>query len=384
MNILIATDTFKDAATASQIGQWLEKGILQTLPTAVCTHRPLADGGEGTLDAVAPVLGGIWKRVMATDSLGRPLEARYLHLPHKAAAIVEMSQASGLEQLKQNERNCLKTTTFGTGQVVLDALRQGVKEIVLTVGGTATNDAGMGLATALGFSFLDESGHVLLPIGENMERVSRIETANVSDQVLAVEWTIATDVTNLFFGLAGAAHIFAAQKGATLDGILALDAGLKNMADVLHQVTGRNPQAMQGSGAGGGVAGGMACLLNARIISGADWVLDINDMATCLLNSDILITGEGKVDSQTWGGKLVSSLLRLAEQAHVPVIIICGTLTDISLIASQPAVIYATSILQSPMTLETAIAQTQQLTEAQGSLLGKLLSARFGSRYGLM
>ncbi len=373
MNILIATDKFKDSATAAQIGKWLETGILQTLPSALFTHRPLADGGEGTLDSIATNLGGIWKQRVVNDPLFRPIKARYLYLPQQATAIIEMSQASGLQSLQNKERNCLITTSLGTGELIVDALSCGAKEIVLSVGGTATNDAGMGIATALGFAFLNESGIPLSPIGQNLTGVCHIDKSKVLSQIATTKWTVATDVQNPFYGTNGAAYVFAPQKGATSTDVIRLEAGLQQIARVLAKSTTKDPQTILGSGAGGGVAGGLACLLNARIISGAEWVLGINQIAEMLKHTDLLITGEGKVDSQTWGGKLISQLLELAQTANVPTIVVCGTLTDIKTIAQQPAVLYATSIIQGPMTLENALANTKQLTIEQGILLGKLL-----------
>jgi glycerate 2-kinase len=373
MNILIATDKFKDSATAAQIGKWLEKGIHETLPSALFTHRPLADGGEGTLDAIATNLGGIWKECVVNDPLFRPVKARYLYLTEQAIAIIEMSQASGLQLLNKKERNCLITTSLGTGELIVDALKSGAKEIVLAVGGTATNDAGMGIATALGFSFLDQTDAPLNPVGQDLTGICRIDRSKVLSQVANTKWTIATDVQNPFYGLNGAAHVFAPQKGATPAGVLRLEAGLQQIARVFVDSTSQDPQTIVGSGAGGGVAGGLACLLNARIISGADWVLEINKIAETLEHTDLLITGEGKVDSQTWGGKLIAQLLVLAQTANVPTIVVCGTLTDVDMIAKQPSVIYATSIMQGPMSLENAISNTKRLTTEQGILLGKLL-----------
>lgn len=373
MKILIAPDKFKDALNAGDICTFLEKGILTTFPEAICTLLPLADGGEGTLESLNKNLKGEFINVETIDPLQRKISATYLFVEKDKKAIIEMARASGIELLLPIERNCLKTSSYGTGMLIKDAIEKGAKEIILTVGGTATNDAGMGIASALGFIFLDEKEQVLTPIGENLIKIKKVEISNVLEEISKVKFTIATDVTNPFYGESGAAHVFARQKGADDEGIKFLDKGLQNFAEVLEKQFHQNPQNLVGSGAGGGVSGGLAVLLNAQIISAASWILEINNTEELLKNSDILITGEGKVDSQTWDGKLISQLLEKANQANVPVIIICGTLQDIPTVAKQKGVLYATSILNAPISLEQALKESPQLVENQGMLLGNLL-----------
>ena len=373
MKILIAPDKFKDALSAGDICAFLEKGILTTFPEANCTLLPLADGGEGTLESLNTNLKGEFINIETTDPLQRKISATYLFVEKTKTAIIEMARASGIESLLLKERNCLRTSSYGTGILIKNAIQKGAKEIILTVGGTATNDAGMGIASALGFKFLDENEQVLTPIGENLIKVKKVDNSNALEKLSDVKFTIATDVTNPFYGQTGAAYVFARQKGADDDGIQFLDNGLQNFAEVLENQFGQNPQNLVGSGAGGGVSGGLSVLLNAQIISAASWILDINNTEELLKNSDILVTGEGKVDSQTWDGKLISQLLEKANQDNVPVIIICGTLQDIPTVAKQKGVLYATSILNAPISLEQALKQTPQLVENQGMLLGNLL-----------
>lgn len=373
MNILIAPDKFKDALSASEICRFLEKGILTTFPHAKCTLLPLADGGEGTLDSLRTNLKGEFIEIETIDPLFRKIQASYLYLEKNQMAIIEMARASGIELIAFDERNCLKNNSLGTGRLIEDAIEKGAKEIILTVGGTATNDAGMGIASAMGFVFLDENGNEIPPIGENLIKVKKIDTSNISRKLSNIKFTIATDVTNPFYGENGAAYIFAGQKGANFEGIQQLDLGLRNFAKILEKQYQQNPQNLSGSGAGGGVAGGLAVLLNAQIISAASWILDINNTSELLSQSDILITGEGKVDSQTWGGKLISQLVARANRANVPVIIVCGNLQEVQTIAQQTGILYATSIIQSPMSLDDALKNTPQLVENQGVLLGKLL-----------
>jgi glycerate 2-kinase len=373
LNILIATDKFKDSQTALQICEGLKKGILKTFPTSTCETLPLADGGEGTLETLQIVLGGEFINVEVQDPLFRKIQAQYLWIPSSRTAIVEMARASGIELLEQAERNALITSTFGTGQLILDALEKDAQEIILTVGGSATNDGGIGMAAALGYVFMDENGNELQPIGENLLKINSIDKNRTHPKLANTKFTVATDVTNPFYGENGAAKVFAKQKGADEKAIQLLDKGLENLAQIFQKEFNQNIQEKQGSGAGGGIGGGAIVFLNAKICSAADWILDITDIDSKLKIANVLITGEGKIDSQTWQGKLISRLLERANKFNVPTILVCGTMQDVEQIIAQEGVMYATSILNEPMSLEKAIEKTSQLIEYQGSMLGKML-----------
>ncbi|WP_375437986.1 glycerate kinase [uncultured Hymenobacter sp.] len=376
MNILIAPDSFKDSLAAPLVCEQLRRGLLETFPAAHCQVLPLADGGEGTLETLASVLGGEFVECAVHDPLFRPIRARYLWLSATATAVIEMAQASGLELLTAAERNASGTTTLGTGELVADALARGARHVVLTVGGSATNDAGLGLATALGYRFWDENDHLVPPIGGNLTRIRRIDLSQVSPRLAEVSCRVVTDVTNPFYGPTGAAHVFATQKGADAAAITHLDAGLRHFAGVLRTTFGADLQQLPGSGAGGGMGGGAACFLRASITSAADWILNITSAAELLKTSDLLITGEGRIDAQTWQGKLLARLLALAAHHQVPVVLVCGTLHDPEAVLADPNVLYATSILPEPMPLAEALARTPELLETQGKLLGRLLSRK--------
>ncbi len=374
MKILIATDKFKDSQTAQQICEGLKKGIQKTFPASVCESLPLADGGEGTLETLQLVLGGQFVDCQVNDPLFRPITAQYLWIEKTKTAIVEMARASGIELLKKSERNALKTSTFGTGELIFDAIKKGAKKIVLTVGGSATNDGGIGMASALGYQFLDENNNPLKPIGENLIKIESIDKSLINNNLQNIKFTVATDVTNPFYGKNGAAHIFGRQKGADDLGIDLLDKGLENLANLFQKTFQKDVQDSAGSGAGGGIGGGAIAFLDAQICSAADWILEITNVSEKLKNTDLLITGEGKIDIQSWQGKLISRLVHLAKINNVPVILVCGTMQDIEQIIEQENVMYAVSILNEPISLENAIAQTAQLIEYQGNLLGKILS----------
>ncbi|GAC1602137.1 MAG: glycerate kinase [Hymenobacter sp.] len=374
VNILIAPDSFKDALSAPLVCEHLRRGLLRSFPAAHCRLLPLADGGEGTLETLGAVLGGELVHADVHDPLFRPRRAAYLWLPDTATAVVEMARASGLELLAPDERDAARTTTLGTGELLAHALDHGARHLVLTVGGSATNDAGLGLATALGYGFFDENDETVPPTGEHLARVRRIDTARVHPQLAAATCRIATDVTNPFYGPTGAAHVFAAQKGADGPAIARLDAGLRAFAGVLATTFGLDVQQLPGSGAGGGIAGGAACFLRAHIHSAADWVLELTGADQLLQTADVLITGEGRVDAQTWHGKLLGRLLARAARHRVPVVLVCGTLLDADAVLADPNVRYATSILTEPLPLAEALRRTPALLEIEGQLLGRLLA----------
>ena len=375
MKILIATDKFKDSLTAKQVCEGLQRGILRTFPSAKIEILPLADGGEGTLETLQSVLGGEFIECEVNDPLSRKIKANYLWIKEKQTAIIEMARASGIELLKQNERNCLITSTYGTGELINNALEKGAKEIILTVGGSATNDAGIGMAAALGYKFFNKRSKILAPIGENLQEISLINIEKIHPKLSQTNFIVATDVSNPFYGKEGAAYEFSPQKGADNQAVKVLDLGLQNLNQLIKKDFNIDLQTVSGSGAGGGIGGGAFAFLKAEIKSAAQWILEINQIGNKLKNVDLLITGEGKIDSQTWKGKLISQLVLQAEMTETPVILVCGTLHDVESIIAKHGIIYASSILNEPMNLEKALKNALELVENHGALLGKLLKA---------
>ncbi len=373
MKILIATDKFKDSLTAKEVCEGLQRGILRTFPSAEIEILPLADGGEGTLETLQSVWGGEFITCEVHDPLYRKIKANYLWIKEKQTAIIEMARASGIELLKASERNCLITSTYGTGELIKNALKEGAKEIILTVGGSATNDAGIGMASALGYKFLDKSGKILEPIGENLQGIYTINIEKIHPKLSQTKFIVATDVSNPFYGKEGAAYVFSPQKGADNEAVKDLDLGLKNINEIIKRDFNIDLQTIAGSGAGGGIGGGAVAFLKAEIKSAAQWILEINQVEDKLKIIDLLITGEGKIDSQTWQGKLISQLVLRAEKAQTPVILFCGTLHDVESIIAQHRVLYASSILNEPMNLEKALENALELVKNQGALLGKML-----------
>lgn len=376
MRILIAPDKFKDACSAAEVCTYLTNGLRKVLPISVpILSLPLADGGEGTLDALAAITPLHFEHVQTQDALGRPILAKYARLLNENCAVIEMAQASGLQQLAPQERSATLSSSFGTGILLRDAVEKGCKHILLTVGGTATNDGGMGIAQALGIRFLDKNGKELEPIGQNLSSVSSIDTSGLCYDPTAIRLEIATDVNNLLFGLNGAAFVYAAQKGASIHQIAELDDGLQHFCTILTQEGYESPEYLIGAGAGGGVAAALVPLLHATICSATDWLLQYYQLDQKMQKGDILITGEGKVDRQTWEGKLICALTRVATLSNTPVCVICGTLEDVESIPQSLRLQYLSSIIHRPITLQEALSETPQLLEEQGIILGYLLKS---------
>lgn len=318
MNILICPDKFKSSLTAQEAAEALAKGILAKRKKSSIQIIPLADGGEGTLEMIQNMHGGAWLSQTVQDPLGRSVDASYLWLADQKTAYIEMARCSGLQLLSKKEQNPLKTNTFGTGQLILHAAKQGAEIIVLTIGGSATNDAGIGMAAALGYLFLDETGNSVDPIGENLVKIAKIEGQNPFPNI---QFVVLTDVDNPLHGSQGAAHIFAKQKGANTASVKQLDKGLINIAKWL-------PADIPGAGAAGGLGAGAVYFLGAEITSGAEWLLNKVHLDRAIRKADYIITGEGKIDQQTWSGKLVANVVGRADKQFKQAILVCGTFED--------------------------------------------------------
>jgi glycerate kinase len=328
MNILICPDKFKDSLTAQQVSEALEKGIKKRRPKSIIQIMPLADGGEGTLEVIKTIHGGEWVQKKVNDPLFRPIEANYLWLADQKIAYIEMSRASGIELLKTKERNPYLTSTWGTGELILDAIEKGAIEIILTIGGSATNDAGIGMAGALGFKFLNKDQEELKAIGESLALIHSIVPTPLIHKIQGVKFKVITDVQNPLAGKEGAAHVFAKQKGANLEMIKYLDKGLINMQKLIGQTEKGIIGEMKGAGAAGGLGAGAIYFLHAEIAMGAEWLLNKIHFDRAVKKADYVITGEGKIDGQTWGGKLISQVIARCDKQFKQAILVCGVFED--------------------------------------------------------
>ena len=328
MNILICPDKFKDSLTAQQVCEALEIGIKKRRPKSVIQLMPLADGGEGTLEVIKTIHGGEWIQKKVNDPLFRPIKANYLWLADQKIAYIEMSRASGIELLKIKERNPYLTSTFGTGELILDAIEKGATEIILTIGGSATNDAGIGMAAALGFKFLNKEKEELKAVGESLALIHSIIPSPLIHKIQGVKFKVITDVQNPLAGKEGAAYVFAKQKGANAEMIKYLDKGLINMQKLIGQTEKGVIGEMKGAGAAGGLGAGAIYFLQAEIAMGAEWLLTKIHFDRAVKKADYVITGEGKIDGQTWGGKLISQVIARCDKQFKQAILVCGVFED--------------------------------------------------------
>lgn len=321
--VVVASDSFKGCLSSWQVADAVEKGIHDAMPGCDVVKLSVADGGEGSMDALMTTLGGKPVRLMVSGPLGRPVEAEYAWIDG-STAVIEMSKASGLTLLAPEERNPLLASTYGTGQLIADALGKGCRRFMICIGGSATNDAGTGMLEALGYRFMDSGGNILKGCGEALGRISSIDCSNVHPALSESEFIVACDVDSPFCGLDGAAYVYGPQKGASPEMVEQLDRGMRHFARIIFQITGVDVTDMPGSGAAGGLGGALKAFLKAEISRGADMVLDAVHFDDAIKDADLVITGEGRIDSQTLTGKLPYVVAKRAAAQNIPVVALCG------------------------------------------------------------
>ncbi|NIJ51997.1 glycerate kinase [Dyadobacter arcticus] len=354
MNILVAPDKFRGSLEAADVCKAVKEGILLAFPNANVTTVPLADGGEGTSDILTKQAGGKLITVEVCDPLGRKINATYGLSQDGNTAFIEMAAASGLRLLTLGERDPLLTSTFGTGELIKDALDRNVRKIILGIGGSATTEGGIGMAAALGIRFYDKNDRELNPNGEALTSLSRIDISQSDRRLKTVSILVACDVTNPLFGDQGAAYIYGPQKGAGLEMVRILDAGLRNLAQVATVTFKRDVSSQPGAGAAGGLGAGCMWFLNAVLKDGVSIVMEQSNMSALIQDSDLVITGEGKVDEQTLNGKLVKGLADFCKKYNVPLAVVCGTLQITPEQTHEAGITYVVSVLDRPMDLDTA------------------------------
>lgn len=321
--VVVASDSFKGCLSSWQVAEAVEKGIHDAAPGCDVVKLAVADGGEGSMDALMTTLGGMTEILVVRDPLGRELQAGYVILEDQTA-VIEMARASGLTLLRPDERNPMLTSTYGTGQMISDALDRGCRRFMICIGGSATNDAGTGMLEALGYRFIDSEGNILRGCGGVLGRISSIDVSNVHPALNASEFIVACDVDSPFCGPDGAAYVYGPQKGATPEMARELDEGMRHFAGVIFRTTGIDVWDMPGAGAAGGLGGALKAFLKAEISRGADMVLDAVHFDDAIKDADLVITGEGRIDSQTLTGKLPYVVARRAAVQNIPVVALCG------------------------------------------------------------
>jgi glycerate kinase len=326
MNFLIVPDKFKGSLSAKEVIAAMGKGVSSVFPQAGLYSVTASDGGDGFLDSARHYITLDTIKVHSSDPLGRNMDTEYLLNPETGEAYIELAKASGLELLSQEERNPLLTSTMGTGIQIKDAILKGAKKIYVGLGGSATSEAGLGIATALGYTFRDEFGNLLKPTGANLSKIESISASEFLKDYENVEVYAVNDVDNPLFGTVGAAYVYGAQKGANKEDIEFLDKGLRHVHSIVKKEMAMDNAQIPGSGAAGGAAYGLKTFLNAEFISGTDFIFRLAGIHPLLQSTsiDYIITGEGKIDEQTLRGKLIKGVSQLGKSYHIPVLVVCG------------------------------------------------------------
>lgn len=353
MKIVIATDKFKGSATGSEVALAALRGIQAVMPEAQVVSVPVADGGEGTLQALAaamPQLRSMHCEVAAPLPQLPPVEAHYLLDDERHTAYIELATASGLTLVPEHLRDPLKTSTLGTGVMILDAINHGARHIVLGIGGSATNDCATGILASLGFEFLDADGALVYPCGGDLSHIAHVDDCGVSQEVKDTQFTIICDVDNPLYDDNGAAHVYGPQKGASPAQVEDLDLGLRHFATLMPDGIATTP----GAGTAGGVGAGLMAFLNATLTPGIDAVLDCMQFDRIISDADLIITGEGRIDGQTAMGKTAAGVLRAGRKHGISVVAICGALAADARV-DEMAFDGIFSIIQQPCTLEQAM-----------------------------
>lgn len=360
MRILLSPDSFKGSLTSVEIINCLEKVARKHFSPVEIIKVPIADGGEGTVDALTLVRNGEFRWKEVTGPLGAKVNAKYGVIDGKTA-IIEMAQASGLPLLKEHEKNPLLTTTYGTGELIKAVLDDDIRDIIIGIGGSATNDGGIGAAQALGVEFCDEHGRKVGFGGRELSRITTINLSNLDSRVKESNITVICDVNNPLTGEKGATKVFGPQKGATGEIVDILENGMLNYARVIHTQLGINPNNIPGSGAAGGLGAALVCFLGAHLKSGIDTVLDFVDFDNLLEGVDLVITGEGRIDGQSIYGKVPIGIARRCKEKKVKVVAIVGSIGENAQLVYGYGIESIMPIINRAMSLEEAMANSVEL-----------------------
>ena len=363
MCVIVAPDSFKECLSAREAAEAMARGILNADPECDVVLLPMADGGEGTVDALLAAADGERVTVLITGPLGGPVEASYGLLDGGATAIIEMAAASGLALIPPGERDAGRATTRGTGELMAHALDHGVAQIIVGLGGSATTDGGAGMAQALGWRLLDGNGEELEPGGAALECLDRIDGANRHPRLGSCTVRVACDVTNPLCGPNGSARVYGPQKGASLEQVEQLDAALGQLAAVVKRDIGCDMAEMPGAGAAGGLGGGLVAFANGTLCAGFDLVAEACHLDDQLTGAHLVITGEGRMDGQTAMGKTIAGLAERATRKGIPVVAVAGSLGEGWETVYDRGVTAAFALGDKPMSLDTAMARAPELIE---------------------
>jgi glycerate kinase len=374
MKVIFAPDSFKESLSAPAVAAALARGFQRVIPQLEAVLLPVADGGEGTTEALVSATGGQLFEQVVTDPLGRPITAQWglLGGQTEPMAVIETAAASGLHLLTLDERNPCLTSTFGTGELVRAALDAGVRRFIIGLGGSATNDAGAGFLQALGAQLLDQAGQALRPGGLALSGLQQIDLSQLDPRLASCRFEVACDVNNPLTGIKGASAVFGPQKGADAQMVAALDAALSHFAKLAEPVTGRDFSLLPGAGAAGGLGAALTGFLNAELRSGIDIVLDALDFDSYLNGAQLVITGEGRIDSQTIHGKTPIGVARRAKQQGLPVVAVAGSVSADAAVVYQHGIDTVFSIMQGVATLPQALQEASSNLERTAESIARL------------
>ena len=363
MKIVIAPDSFKGSLTAVEIADAIGQGVKEIFPEAKIIKIPMADGGDGTVQCLVTATGGEILREKVTGPLGDEVLASYGILGGMKTAVIEMAEASGLTLVPENKRNPLITTTYGTGQLIKAALDQGCKKMIIGIGGSATNDGGAGMVQALGVRLLDREGKEIGFGGGELKKINRIDINNLDSRLPETEVLIASDVSNPLCGPRGAARIYGPQKGATPEIIEELDESLAHFAEVIKRDLNKDIKDIPGGGAAGGLGAGLMAFLDAELKPGIEIMIEIVKLEQAIKDTDLVITGEGKIDSQTIYGKAPIGVAKIAKKYNVPVIAVAAIISDDADIVYQHGIDNLIKVIEPPMSLSESKSKKVELVK---------------------
>jgi len=373
MNILIAPDSFKDSLSALKVASALGRGIQKILPGARCTLVPMADGGEGTVEAVIDATDGETISVSVLDPLMRGITASYGITGDGKSAVIEMAAASGIELLKNSERDPWITSTFGTGQLIMDALNRRCGRIMVGIGGSATNDGGAGMAQALGVKFSGKFGDLPVQGGGALGEVDRIHMEGLDPRIAGTQVIVACDVTNPLTGPLGASVVYGPQKGAGEEMVRHLDRNMSHFAATIRDQLGRSVSEIPGAGAAGGLGAGLMAFLDARLVKGFDMVAEVVGLEEKIRKADLVITGEGKLDGQTRFGKTPFGVAQMAKSMGKPVVGVAGIIEGDATVLYELGFDLLMPIQEKPCDLEYSLKNSEQLLERTGERMARLI-----------
>lgn len=355
MKIVIAPDKFKNSLTGLQFCNAVEEGFKQSHSNFNIVKLPLADGGDGTIEVVNYYLKGNEITLIVNNPFFKPVTATYLYAETSKTAFIEMAEASGVKLLDAKDFDCKNATTLGTGEMIVDAITKGAKTIILGIGGSATNDCGIGMAKALGYKFLDVNQNEVSPIGSCLSDIVSIDKSEVHPKLHTVSFKIACDVNNPLHGNNGSAYVYGSQKGATQEDIKMLDKGLQDFAKVLKTTFNIDPQKVPGAGAAGGVGIASKLFLNGILETGNQLIKELADFDEKIKDTDWIITGEGQLDQQTFSGKTIQGVMQSSEEKNIKVAAFCGAISLDEKTIKNFGIAYSDAVLNYATNLEDAM-----------------------------